>query len=178
MYTQGEIYRVHFYFVQGKSDEEEKEKKKKKKRKGWGWLTEEGWVSQISLLIFFLVWGWVGERMAMIILSFTNHPLSAQHPGAMLLIQLISLITAVEDTVSARVCFLINLMHTTVLGAFCGWLVGIHQLKPWGSPHVGWEGNVCNHFPTPVCSVVHCGSCTPTLEILVMEFVMSEDYYS
>ena len=174
MYTQGEIYRVHFYFVQGKSDEEEKGKK----REGLG-VTDWRRLGVTNFFVdFFSVWGWVGERMAMIILSFTNHPLSAQHPGAMLLIQLISLITAVEDTVSARVCFLINLMHTTVLGAFCGWLVGIHQLKPWGSPQVGWEGNVCNHFPTPVCSVVHCGSCTPTLEILVIEFVMSEDYYS
>ena len=29
--------------------------------------------------------------------------------------------------------------------------VSVPQLKCWGSPDVGGEGSMCNHFPTPVC---------------------------
>jgi len=34
-------------------------------------------------------------------------------------------------------------------------VASIPQLKPWGSPGVGWDGSVRSHFPTPVCSAVH-----------------------
>ena len=59
------------------------------------------------------------------------------------------------------------------------------QLKLWGFPYGGWKGNVWNRFPTPVCKLSyigykcsvasHSGSCTPTSEISVLEFVSIAD---
>ena len=56
--------------------------------------------------------------------------------------------------------------------------VSIPQLKLWGSLNVGWEGSVCNHFPTHCrtykCSVTRfSNSWTPTSGISIMEFVVS-----
>ena len=49
-----------------------------------------------------------------------------------------------------------------------GWLifnscffVSVPQLKPRVSPTVGWEGSVCNRFPTPVYTVVHTNAAAP-----------------
>ena len=40
-------------------------------------------------------------------------------------------------------------------------LVSFPELKPWGLLSVGWDGGVCNHFPTPVHSVIHTGTMLP-----------------
>ena len=38
--------------------------------------------------------------------------------------------------------------------------VSVPQLKPWGSPSVGWAGTVCSHFPTPVHTILHIHKCS------------------
>ena len=43
--------------------------------------------------------------------------------------------------------------------------VGIPKLKLQGSPNDGWDGSVCNHFPTAVNLVMHtCAVLATSLE--------------
>lgn len=63
--------------------------------------------------------------------------------------------------------------------SICCLCVSVPPLKSWGLPDVEWEGGMCSHSHTCTycqtykCSVTHhAGSCTLTLGISVMEFVM------
>lgn len=53
--------------------------------------------------------------------------------------------------------------------------VSIPPLKPWGALGVGWDGHVCNHFPTPVYHV-YCQQsviqvqCYPSLSLWQLHF--------
>ena len=64
-----------------------------------------------------------------------------------------------------EVCF----VHVYSQVLFCAeeawlWVVCyVPQLKPWGSPSVGWDGRVCSHFLTPVHIVMHTAAVSPAV---------------
>ena len=123
-------------------------REKQQRRVGGDWLKKAG--RHKFLGWFFSVWGSVGERMAS---TFSSASKSYASDSA----------TQFDHCIGGHsVCFLTNITHSTVLGAFCGVFVGVPQLKPWGSPNVGWEGRACNHFPAPVHIVLHTGAVLPT----------------
>ena len=47
--------------------------------------------------------------------------------------------------------------------------VSIRQLKLWGLFSVGWEGSVCNHFPTLVRTVLHTSAALPTTPAALLQ---------
>ena len=73
--------------------------------------------------------------------------------------------------------------HHLVSHTFCVFVFGVTQLQLWGTPSVGWDGSVCNCFPTPVyaiiyiyicrCSNTQCSSSwTPTAGIWIISLII------
>lgn len=76
---------------------------------------------------------------------------------------------------SSDLCAILQVAQVRILrGWGCTYMirclfVNVPQLKPWGSAGTGWEGSVCNHFPTCVCAVVHTSAVLTTTPAAALE---------